>query len=90
MDFELSNWKGEFENDLTDRPDSDLSAYAAARGLDYRGNRAQMGYVAAFPMTEELQFNVVRGVLPGGEAGVLFHEVRLREATTRSHGNHHH
>ena len=59
------------------RPDVDLADYAAARGLEDCGNSAQLGYIPAFPLTSELQFNVLRGTLPGGEEGVLYHEVKL-------------
>ena len=59
------------------RPDVDLSQYAAARGLEFCGSATQMDYVPAFPLTNELQFNVMRGTLPGGETGVLYHEVQL-------------
>ncbi|MDQ5807358.1 MAG: hypothetical protein M3320_01655 [Actinomycetota bacterium] len=62
-------------------PETDLLDYAQARGLEHRGNASQVGYLAAFPMSEELQFNVLRGELPGGEHGVLFHEARILEGT---------
>lgn len=58
------------------RPDVDLSAYAAARGLDALGSQNAAGYFAVMPLDEELQFNVVRGVLPGGRDGILFHWLR--------------
>src|SRR5690349_23835734 len=45
-------------------PDVDLSGYAAARGLEMLGSG-----------NEQLQFNVLRGTLPGGEQGMLFHHV---------------
>ena len=35
--------------------------------------------MAAMPMSEELQFNVLRGVLPGGEHGIVFHDVKIVE-----------
>jgi hypothetical protein len=80
----MSRWS-EFWDDpddptRKDRPDGDLTEYAASRGLEFKGSRPQMGYTAAFPMTPELTFNVVRGTLPGGEEGVVFHEVKLRNA----------
>src|SRR5215211_3537772 len=59
------------------RPDVDLSPYAAARGLEHCGSATQIDHVPAFPLTSELQFNVMRGRLPGGESGVLYHEVQL-------------
>jgi hypothetical protein len=61
------------------RPDVELREYAHSRGLDFRENRGQLGYAGAFALSEELQFNVMRGVLPGGEPGVLMHQVRLYE-----------
>src|SRR5215211_2814419 len=70
--------KGELmEDGFRGSPDVDLSGYAASRGLDFRGQKSQLGYLAAFPWAEELMFNVMRGDLPGGERGVLLHEVKL-------------
>src|SRR6476661_339876 len=57
------------------RPDVDLSHYAAGRGLEMLGSRNAAGFFAALPLDEQLQFNVLRGPLPGGEQGILFHEV---------------
>lgn len=68
-------------------PETDLRDYAASRGLDHRGNASQIGFLAAFPMSEELQFNVLRGVLPGGEHGVVFHECKVLEG--EQFGHHH-
>lgn len=59
------------------RPDVDLADYAAARGLDQRGGMTQLGYLAAMPLSQELQFNVLRGRLPGGEEGIVYHEVKV-------------
>ena len=56
-------------------PDVDLSGYAATRGLDLLGSRNAAGFFAALPLDEQLQFNVMRGSLPGGEQGILFHHV---------------
>lgn len=69
-------------------PEVDLRDYAEARGLEHRGNASQIGYLGAFPMSEELQFNVLRGDLPGGEHGVLFHEAKVLEGTGHF-GEHH-
>jgi hypothetical protein len=63
-------------------PDVDLSDYAAARGLEHRGNTTQLGMLGAMPLSEELQFNVLRGTLAGGEEGILFHEVKMYEEGT--------
>src|SRR5512133_2763805 len=57
------------------RPDVDLSGYAARRGLDMLGSRNAAGFFAGLPLDEQLQFNVLRGPLPGGEQGILFHHV---------------
>jgi len=57
------------------RPDVDLSGYAARRGLDTLGSRNAAGFFAALALDEQLQFNVLRGKLPGGEQGILFHHV---------------
>ena len=38
----------------------DLSGYAASRGLDFRSQALQLGYLGAFPWAEELMFNVMR------------------------------
>ena len=59
------------------RPDFDTRAWAAARGLDYRDQSSQLGYLGAFTWHQDLQYNVVRGVLPGGERGVLLHRIKL-------------
>jgi hypothetical protein len=59
------------------RPDVDLRDWAASRGLDFRDQANQLGYLGAFTWAKELQWNVVRGELPGGERGVLLHEVKL-------------
>src|SRR5215213_2480872 len=64
-------------------PDVDLLDYADLRGLSHRGNSTQIGYMAALGMSEELQFNILRGTLPGGESGIVFHDMRvLRQEDT--------
>ena len=62
------------------RPDTDLRDYAEARGLSHRGQSTRVGWMAAMGMSEELQFNVLRGVLPGGEHGIVFHDVKPQGA----------
>jgi len=52
---------------------ANLSRYAAERGLEALGSSTPGGYLAAMPAEEALRFNVMRGVLPGGAYGVLFH-----------------
>jgi hypothetical protein len=64
------------------RPDVDLAPYATARGLEHHGSDTQVDYIPALPLTSELQFNVMRGPLPGGERGVLYHEVDLLDEET--------
>jgi hypothetical protein len=64
------------------RPDVDLAPYASARGLEHCGSATQLDFIPAFPLTSELQFNVMRGRLPGGEQGVLYHEVDLLDEAT--------
>lgn len=58
------------------RPEGTLEAWAAARGLDHLGSRNAAGYFAVLPLDERLQFDVVRGVLPGGRDGCLFRWLR--------------
>jgi len=58
------------------RPAGTLDEWAAARGLDALGSQNAAGYFAALPLDDQLQFNVVRGVLPGGRDGCLFHWLR--------------
>jgi hypothetical protein len=55
-------------------PDFDLRDYATRRGLEFLDHGTPAGYRAALPCDEELQSNVLRGVLPGGEYGVLANE----------------
>lgn len=57
------------------RPATDLRAYAQSRGLEFLESRNPMGYWGVVPADERLQFNVVRGVLPGGRHGILFHHL---------------
>ena len=56
-------------------PESDLGEYAAARGLELLGSKSAAGYFAAMPGEDDVQFNVLRGVLSGGEHGIVFHEL---------------
>jgi hypothetical protein len=68
---------GLMEDGWRGRPDVDLRDWATSRGLDFRDQANQVGYLGAFTWAKELQWNVVRGELPGGERGVLLHEVKL-------------
>ncbi len=56
-------------------PEGDLEEYAAARGLEVLGSSSAAGYFAAMPGEDDLQFNVLRGALSGGEHGIVFHEL---------------
>jgi hypothetical protein len=67
--------RADFADAKRRRPDADLSGYAARRGLDMLGSRNAAGFFAALPLDEQLQYNVMRGQLPGGEQGILFHHV---------------
>lgn len=55
-------------------PDFDLRDYATRRGLEFLDHGTPAGFRAAVPGEEELQSNILRGVLPGGEYGVIAHE----------------
>lgn len=55
-------------------PDFDLRDYARIRALEWIDHTTPAGYRAAVPGQDELQSNVLRGTLPGGEYGVLAHE----------------
>jgi len=57
------------------RPPGDLRAYAAERGLEYRGRGSLAGFRMALPRFAEEQFDLLRGVLPGGRFGVLLHQL---------------
>src|SRR5436190_917611 len=67
--------KDDVEDAERRRPDIDLSAYAAGRCLDLLESRNAAGFFAALPLDPQLQFNVLRGTIPGGEHGILFHHV---------------
>jgi len=55
-------------------PGADLREYAQARSLEFLDKAAPAGFAAALPGFEEYRFNVMRGVLPGGAFGMLFHQ----------------
>jgi hypothetical protein len=55
-------------------PDFDLRDYATRRGLEFLDHATPSGFRAAVPGDEELQWNVLRGTLPGGAYGVLANE----------------
>jgi hypothetical protein len=56
-------------------PEGKLGEYAASRGLEVLGSKSAAGYFAAMPGEDDLQFNALRGELPGGEHGIVFHEL---------------
>jgi hypothetical protein len=58
------------------RPDFDLRAYAEERGLELLGQADPplAGWKQALPRFPEYAFNMVRGALPGGRYGLLWHE----------------
>ncbi|MGZ4200615.1 MAG: hypothetical protein ACXVRH_00995 [Thermoleophilaceae bacterium] len=79
------DYRALIENAERGRPDFDLSAWAACRGLDFRGGMPQSGHLSiTCPWSKDVLFNVVRGHWPGGTYGVLCHETRM--LTGYSHG----
>ena len=66
------------EQDVEDakrgHPDFELRDHAAKRGMEFLDHAMPAGYRAALPAQDELQSNVLRGALPGGEYGVMAHE----------------
>jgi hypothetical protein len=52
----------------------DLRGYAAERGLEVIAGSLPAGYDAAVPRWPQYMENLMRGVLPGGEYGLLMHE----------------
>jgi hypothetical protein len=66
--------QADIEDSDRGHPGSDLRDYAAARGLEFMDHTTATGFRGALPGDQELQSNVLRGVLPGGEYGVMAHE----------------
>ena len=66
--------RADIEDAKRGHPDFDLRDHAARRGLEFLDHGTPAGFRAAVPGDEELQSNVLRGVLPGGEYGVLANE----------------
>jgi hypothetical protein len=56
-------------------PEVDLAEYAATRRLEVLGSNSAAGYFAAMPGEDDLQFNVLRGMVTAGEYGIVFHEL---------------
>jgi hypothetical protein len=65
-------------------PDATLDDYARARGLSHRGDSNVIGFMAVLAGRKGHQFNVLRGRLPGGEDGLLFHRFVKEWGTNRS------
>ena len=62
------------------QPAWDAQGYAAERGLEFRGSGAFVGFRGVMPLSDDRIFNAVRGTLPGGQPGILFHELTLLSA----------
>src|SRR5919107_1466004 len=62
------------------RPSWDAQGYAAERGLQFRGSGAFVGFRGVMPLSDELIYNAMRGVLPGGAPGILMHELVMLSA----------
>jgi hypothetical protein len=58
------------------RPDFDLRGYAEERGLEFidQPPTPLAGWKQALPRFPEYAFNMVRGALPGGRYGLIWHE----------------
>ncbi len=56
-------------------PAVSLDGYAAARGLEMKQRGSLAGFRMALPNHPEETFNLMRGVLPGGRFGVMFHQL---------------
>lgn len=58
------------------RPDFDLRGYAEERGLEFLDQPPTplAGWKQALPRFTEYAFNMVRGTLPGGRYGLMWHE----------------
>src|SRR3954470_11704345 len=66
--------RADVEDSKRGLPALELREYAAARGLEFLDHATAAGFRVALPCEEDRQFNVMRGVLPGGAYGVLAHE----------------
>ena len=73
---------------VTGAPTPDLSEWTAANGLADHGENNIVGYSFALkPDWPDTRRNVTAGELPGGEYGVLFHDVGKRAHRTTSTGH---
>jgi hypothetical protein len=57
------------------RPAVSLEGYAASWGLEFKGRGGLAGFRGALPAFDDYAFNLLRGVLPGGRFGILYHEL---------------
>jgi len=57
------------------RPPGSLQGYAAERSLEFKDRGGLAGFRGALPVFPEYVHNLVRGVLPGGRFGILYHEL---------------
>lgn len=62
------------------RPDVDLSGYAADRGLKFLGQSGANGYFGGLPIDKSMLWNAMRGTLPGGREGLLYHHVAILDS----------
>ena len=62
------------------QPSWDAQGYASERGLEFRGSGAFVGFRGVMPLSDDLIYNAMRGRLPGGQPGILLHELVLLSA----------
>ena len=72
------------------RPDFDLRGYAEERGLEFlhQADPPLAGWKQALPRFPEYAFNMVRGQLPGGHYGLMWHEAWEIQGDADSESNH--
>jgi hypothetical protein len=70
-----SRVKEDIEDARRGRPDVDLSGFAAARGLRYRGSLRLGAFMSATPIWADYVFNAMDGPLRSGRYGLLEHEL---------------
>ncbi|HYI37991.1 MAG TPA: hypothetical protein VEX39_15380, partial [Thermoleophilaceae bacterium] len=68
------------------RPDFDLRGYATARGFEFGGDGPPPNFAIAGPAWPEYTTNAMTGALPGGELGMLAHELYEVEVSTGKGG----
>ncbi len=66
--------RADVEDARRGHPDFELRDHASWLGMEFMDHTTPAGYRAALPCQAELQTNVLRGALPGGEYGILAHE----------------